>query len=485
MNILKRPMFFAAVTSALTAVISLYFFKTAFVFLALAAVLILFVATKYKFEYFSVFIAVLIFGISLFGEYQKIEKIKISDGAKVKSEFIVLEEPIKSDKFNRFTAKALKGGDLPKGSKYVLFDYDKTDVSSGDIINAVIRVTAIKSADEYRLYDYGNSVYASGSVLSAKSTGKTNKFYKFCANIREYVTAKSNSVFDKNTVGFLIALTIGDKSQLSDKFLNNVKTTGISHIIVVSGMHLSIILSSVFLLLDKLFYNKYVRSALSLAFVILISGVCGFTMSVTRAGVMFVIMALAPLFSRENDSLSSLCTAVVGVLISAPFAVVNVSFLLSVMSTLAIIWAVPFYTSLVKQKLKISSKAVEILLNIVFCSVFAMIFTLPITVKIFGFISVVAPLTNLLVTYPVMLALICNVAAMLLSVIPVLNILSYPLFSVANYSARFIIFVVNKMADLPITVAVLPKSFIVFSLALIALIIAYMYVYDFKKKRSV
>ena len=485
MNILKRPMFFAAVTSALTAVISLYFFKTAFVFLALAAVLILFVATKYKFEYFSVFIAVLIFGISLFGEYQKIEKIKISDGAKVKSEFIVLEEPIKSDKFNRFTAKALKGGDLPKGSKYVLFDYDKTDVSSGDIINAVIRVTAIKSADEYRLYDYGNSVYASGSVLSAKSTGKTNKFYKFCANICEYVTAKSNSVFDKNTVGFLIALTIGDKSQLSDKFLNNVKTTGISHIIVVSGMHLSIILSSVFLLLDKLFYNKYVRSALSLAFVILISGVCGFTMSVTRAGVMFVIMALAPLFSRENDSLSSLCTAVVGVLISAPFAVVNVSFLLSVMSTLAIVWAVPFYTAFVKQKFKISSKAIEILLNIVFCSVFAMIFTLPITVKTFGFISVVAPLTNLLVTYPVMLALICNVAAMLLSVIPVLNILSYPLFLVANYSARFIIFVVNKMADLPVTVAVLPKSFIVFSLVLIALIIAYMYIYDLKKKRSV
>ena len=104
MTFLKRPLFFAAVTSALTAVISLYFFKTAFVFLALAAVLILFVATKYKFEYFSVFIAVLIFGISLFGEYQKIEKIKISDGAKVKSEFIVLEEPIKSDKFTRFTA---------------------------------------------------------------------------------------------------------------------------------------------------------------------------------------------------------------------------------------------------------------------------------------------------------------------------------------------------------------------------------------------
>ena len=55
MNILKRPMFFAAVTSALTAVISLYFFKTAFVFLALAAVLILFVATKYNtIEYYQV-----------------------------------------------------------------------------------------------------------------------------------------------------------------------------------------------------------------------------------------------------------------------------------------------------------------------------------------------------------------------------------------------------------------------------------------------
>ena len=68
----------------------------------------------------------------------------------------------------------------------------------------------------------------------------------------------------------LSALTIGDKSLISDDFSHNVKTTGISHVVVVSGMHLSIIMSAIFFIVDKLFYNKYLKCGLSILFIILI-----------------------------------------------------------------------------------------------------------------------------------------------------------------------------------------------------------------------
>ena len=484
MDILKRPMFYAAIASAIVAVLSLYYLNFAFVIVAVLAIILLFVVIKGNIKYITLFVAFLLFVASLFCEYKKIDKISSFDGEKLTGEFVVISDISENDKYNTFTVSVTDSQDLPRNTKYFVFDYSDLELSTGDILTATVKISAIEQGDEYRLYDYGNGVYATASVVSAEKSG-TNAFYKFCGNIRKYVKSKINSLFGGDAAGLLIALTTGDKSALSDSFKDNVKTTGISHVIVVSGMHLSIIMSGVFLCLDKLFYNRYIRSLLSVLIVMLISGVCGFTMSVLRASAMFMIAGLAPIFSRDNDSLSSLCTAVTAVLISAPFAIVNISFQLSVLSTLAIIWVVPFYTSICVEKFKISSKIIKTVLSIVFCSVFAMIFTMPIIIKTFGFVSMVAPITNLVITYPVTIALIFNVAALLLSVIPFIKFLSYLLFWVAGLCSHFIVFAVNKIAELPITVAILPDSALVFSVLLIAAVIAFMYIYNFKKKRSV
>ncbi|MBQ8267797.1 MAG: ComEC/Rec2 family competence protein, partial [Clostridia bacterium] len=218
--------------------------------------------------------------------------------------------------------------------------------------------------------------------------------------------------------------------------------------------------------------------------VVLIYAVCGFTMSISRAGVMFVIAGLAPVFNRENDSLSSLLTAVTAVLIGAPFTIFNLSFQLSVLSTLAIIWAVPFYYRVITERFNISSKIVKTLLSTVLCSVFAIIFTLPVTIKIFGYVSIISPITNLVISYPVMIALIFNILALILSVIPITNIFSKFFFWIAGLSSRFIVLSVNALAELPVTVAVLPQSAFLWSLLVIAAVIGYMYYYEFKKKRS-
>lgn len=484
MNIFKRPMFFAAAICSVAATLSLYLKIVTIVFLLLAIVVLSIQIIKKNYRFVMVLLAVLAFTASLSFEFIDIKKIEQNDNQVVSGKFLVIEEIEKYDDYNTVTLKALDCDKLPQNTKCFVFDYKKTKFKMGDIVSADIKITAINDYDEYRLYDYGNGVYATASAKKITKLKEKNLFYKTAGEIRSYVKNAISTRFDKNTAGLILALTTGDKSIISDSFTSNIKTTGISHVIVVSGMHLSIIMSAVFWILDRLFYNKYVRSFLSIAFVIAVLAICGFTMSITRAASMFIIAGLSSVFSRDNDSLSSLFTAITAVLIFAPFSIVNISFLLSVLSTLAIIWAVPFYNRLIVERFKIASKILKTTIIVFLCSIFAIVFTLPVTIKTFGFVSIVSPLTNMLIAYPITVALVVNILALMVAAIPVVEYLSYPLFWITELCAKFIVFVVNAIAKLPITVAVLPKSAFWWSIWLIAVVIGYMYYYEYKKKRS-
>ncbi len=478
-------MLYAAITCCFAAAVSLYIKTLAFVIVAISLVLFAIVVCFRKYQYITVSLAVVLFIVSLCFQFAQIGKINEHDNKKISGKFLVVSESEIYDNFNAVVLQATKGNKLPQNTKYLTFDYKQTKLKMGDIITADLKISAIDRFDEYRLYDYSNGVYATASGEKIKKTGNTNAFYKTAGNIRTYVKGTICEHFKGDTSGLLLALTTGDKTLISDAFSLNVKTTGISHVIVVSGMHLSIIMAAVFWCLDRLFYNKYVRSILSVAFVVFIFAVCGFTMSITRAGTMFIIAGLAPVFSRDNDSLSSLLTAVTAVLIGAPFAIFNVSFQLSVLSTLAIIWVVPFYYNCLVEQFNISSRLIKTIISVSLCSVFAIIFTLPVTIKIFGFVSVVSPLTNLLITYPITVALVCNIAALAVYALPLIKYLAYPLFLLAGLSAKLVVVIVDFIAKLPITVAVLPKSAFWWSLLLIAAVVGYMYFTNMKRREVI
>lgn len=478
-------MFFTALVCCVAAAVSLFVAPLSFMVLSVAvAALVIFLLLTKNYKYITVLIVIVLFTVSLGCELKKVYQVKLQDGAKITGEFLLTEEITDHGIFNSFLVKPVNNNAIPKDVKIFVYDYDKSNYKMGDIVSGTLEIGSIDRYDKFYISNYSNKIYAVADIKNLQQTGRYDRFYKTAANIRSYVKDSVFHNFKGDTAALLLALTTGDKTCLSDSFLANVKTTGISHVIVVSGLHLSIIMLAVFWCLDRLFYNKYIRCIFAVLVVFSICAVCGFTMSIIRAGVMFIIASLAPVFSRDNDSLNSLLTAVALVLVSAPFAIFNISFQLSVLSTLAIVWVMPFYSALIKQKLALKSKFLKFIIDTVLCSFFAIIFTLPVTVKIFGFVSIVAPVTNLIISYPVMIALIFNIIALIISAVPLLNFVSILFYWVAGMSSRFMVFSVNNIAKLPITVAVLPKVAFWWSMAIIALIIGFMYIYNFKKKRS-
>ncbi len=480
MNILKRPMLYAVLICSLVSVLTLYYINP-LPLIAAAILFFVFIVIKYRsFKYIMVLVAVIGFVASLNVEVDKINTVNSFDGDRVKGKFLVLTEPTFNEKYSQMIFKVTESDNIPKDVKLSVYAAADIEYEMGSIITAELTVNSI---DEYKFYNYGNGVYGFASVISSKDVNEYNAFYRFCGNVQKYVK-NTFSKFEGDSAGLMLAITTGDKSLLSDEFSDNIKETGISHVVVVSGMHLAIIMTAVFSVFDRLLNNKYLRAVLSVIIVLIISGICGNTMSILRAGLMFIIGAFAPIFNRENDLLSSLLTAVSLLLIFTPFAIVNVSFLLSVLATLAIVWVLPFYSKLIAKKLKIKSKLLITLIEMLFVTIFAMIFTLPVVIFCFGYVSIIAPITNILVTYIITFSLVLNCVGLILSLMPIANILGAVILCLSNLCCELIVFTVNILADLPITIAIIPKSFVWLAIALIALIIFYMYLLNYQSKKG-
>ncbi|MDO4608519.1 MAG: ComEC/Rec2 family competence protein [Clostridia bacterium] len=482
MDIFKRPIFYAALICCVASVLFLYAINP-FLLLITSILLIVFLSVKYqKLKYLTIAVIILAFSINLFSESKKIEQINMLDNQSIKGEFLVISEPVVYDKFNKTSLKIISSDKLSADIKFMAFDSEKTDFSTGDIISATLKISVIKNNDQYRFYDYGNGIYATANITKFEKIVDENKLYKTFDSIRKFVKFKICDILNGDVAGLLLAITTGEKSLISDNLLSGVKESGISHVIAVSGLHLSIILTALFLVIDRLFYNKYIRTVLSLMTVFIICGICGFTMSVVRAATMFLVGAFAPIFKRDKDLLSMLLTAFTGVLIASPFAVANVSFLLSVLSTLSIVWVVPFYSNLFIKKFKVNSKIIKALIDMIFISIFTMLFTLPVVINIFGYISIISPITNILVTYPVIFALIFSCIGLLLSTIPIIGVLGNLIIKIAGIFSDIIIHIVNTITKLPVTIAILPKLAIVLSISIIFILIFYMYFYKYKSK---
>lgn len=179
MNILKRPMFFAALTCSLAAAISLFVKMPAIAVLLLAIILLSIAIINKKYKYITVLFAVLLFCVSLLIQFVKIEQINIYDGEELDGTFLVIEETTDHGTFNSITLKEINCNTLPQNTKLLVFDYNKSALKMGDIVNVTLKLSAINRYNEYRLSNYSNGIYAIANVVQLEKMVTITVFTKW------------------------------------------------------------------------------------------------------------------------------------------------------------------------------------------------------------------------------------------------------------------------------------------------------------------
>ena len=201
----------------------------------------------------------------------------------------------------------------------------------------------------------------------------------------------------------LSSIITGKREHLDSEIRDLFSKTGISHLLAISGLHLSIIS----LLFYHLFYFFFClskqmaitgnarKAALICAIVpVFIYAVfSGFSPSTQRAFIMAAVFLCSFVFEREKDLFSSLCVAGIIILLVDPAALFSVSFQLSFTCVAFILAGFDLSAPWIG---KLKNKLVTRAVSMVLVTVFAGIGTLPLTAHYFHLVSHVQVITNLI-----------------------------------------------------------------------------------------
>ena len=193
----------------------------------------------------------------------------------------------------------------------------------------------------YEAYLFARHIRATGYIVQKGGRQYISESEGFVFNrLRQRVRHRLEAVLaDSNQLGILGALAIGDKQALSASQWKVLRVTGTSHLLAISGLHLSLVSGLVFLL-SRIAWGYFaygprrlpaqrfaVFPALVSAFVY--SGLAGFSIPTQRALVMLTSLYLSILLSRQPFRLQALALAMFAVLIYDPLSVLSPGFWLS------------------------------------------------------------------------------------------------------------------------------------------------------------
>lgn len=317
------------------------------------------------------------------------------------------------------------------GTTALLYGYNLS-AGQGMTVKMDVRLSFIE--DSYSFYS--NDIYLKGyvdKVHSVKDLPSTKNFLgKLRKNIRNIIF--KNLPYDIATT--INGLTVGDRSYEEDSFYTAVKNCGVTHVMVVSGMHMAIVCGSFYQLLKFLKCPSLVASFSTLTVTLAFMALCGFSPSVIRSGVMYIIMLVGYLLHRQPDALNSLSVAFVIMMINNPFLIYNVGFLLSVTSTAGIIVLNPLLLKLIRiDKWKI--KPLRIIAELATVTISAQLATLPICLYYFGWISPWAILVNILISHAVTVAVVSAFIGIILFAVPFFQPLSDLSFKICSFMTAY------------------------------------------------
>ena len=364
------------------------------------------------------------------------------------------------------------------GKPYKVNVYLPNDVElkPGDVITARFALrSTLPGGEAENQYAYSKGVFLTAKINRTPiiDSAKEIPWYGYSALIRETVVSVLTDVFPEDASGFAVALMIGDKSGMDYETDVAFKLSGISHIVAVSGFHVTVLFALIYTVLCK---NRWLAAILGIPVLFVFAAVAGFSPSITRACLMHSLMILAMLFEKEYDPLTALGFAMVVMLTINPWTVTNVSFQLSVGCIFGILLiSEPMKQWILDRKIFARIKGKKKKLAGVFASSVSMtmgatIFVTPLCAYYFETVSLIGVITNLLTLWVISFIFYVVLIVFIVGLLSksVAAVLAY----VVSWPIRYVLALSKLLAQFPLAAVYTDSVFIIFWLVLVYLLLA-------------
>lgn len=363
----------------------------------------------------------------------------------------VLEEPRREEGFAMVYVRLEEDG-LPS-VRAALYDYDgyMGELAPGDLANF-----SVHTGSATERYGAPTDIYASRGILlrgylraESENLGRDwRSALYFPAKMAAAVDAAAERLFPEDVSGFMRALLTGETAGMDNNYEleHALDESGIRHVVAVSGMHLSYLYAFLAALL-----GARRSSLLGIPAAVLFTLMTGATPSIVRACVMLLLVMAAPLVRREADALTSLGAALILLLAANPLSIASAGLQLSFASMAGIIVITPAVYNWLDSRWKRPERGRGRVRSFIIATLAgtagSTVFTAPVVALTFGYVSLVAPLTNLLTLWAVSGCFILGLAAVLLGL--VFEPLGAAIAWLDAWPARYICSCAELMSSLP------------------------------------
>jgi competence protein ComEC len=308
-------------------------------------------------------------------------------GQKVELKGVVAEEPdVRSDK-TFLTFAGDEGRLLLTVARYPEFAY-------GDELIIKGKITEPKDADQPGEFSYKNYLFRYGiEGLSyypeLEVTGwRGNKFKSAILKIKRSFSRVLDTLISDPQASFLKGILIGDRRGIPQDVLEQFRVTGTTHLIAISGFNITIIATALAKALER--FGRRASFVVSLFAIFSFVILTGASASVVRAGIMAALGLIALNIGRLYAITNALVlTAVVMLLHNPKILRFDLGFQLSFLALMGLVYLVPVFER--------TWEAPKFIKAYLYPTLAAQVFTVPLILYSFGQLSLVAPLTNLIV----------------------------------------------------------------------------------------
>ncbi len=472
--------------SALLLYLPTYFSFILVAVLAVTLILSLIFKNKIRIYGLKIMLAVLLV-FTLLGIYTNISTVKPAEslvGFDAQVTGTVTQRPNRYENYSAYviTTEKIniikpKGKNIPKNIPQEI-TIRLTDIhgSNLSVFDRVKLNVTFNSQEGYEKSNLANEIVAGGYINKLeKHLGTNRPFYAFFYDLRDNITKLLFENINYDEASVITAVLIGDHNYLDEDFVTDSKMVGTTHVLVVSGGHLGIIFQLLSILFRILKVRRVPANILMFFSIFALTAVCGFSPSILRAGLTYYILVIGNLLRRNPDPLNSLGAATIIILFSNPFGVGNLSLVLSLFSTFGLIFICPIlYEKVICRISKVCTpkyftKAIVLTLCQTLSAIFA---TTPICILGVGYISLIAPFANLLITGAFnILTSLSFVTVMLLCLPSVFKTIATIPIIILCLLVRYTVFITEKLASVPWAITSTEPKYIVSVILFLAAII--------------
>lgn len=290
------------------------------------------------------------------------------------------------------------------------------DSETGDRISFVgkIRKSEVLSNRGVFMFAYKNDIRYIGNTNTEKliNITKGENSTDLIENMRLYIKHTIFNNMDERNAGLSYAIFVGDLSGLDYDIISNFQSTGVAHLLAVSGINTSLMAIVLVWIFNRLRIKPKYSVLIVTIMLIVYCMICDYCASCLRAALMSVFLLICQAFGKQGDSVNSISLSGIILLLACPMFVFDLSFLLSYACMFGIIFLGPiFYDFFMKCKL---GSFISLNLSVTLAST---ITTLVLCINTFGYVSIVGLLTNLIICPMMEYIYIASFVALIISMI--------------------------------------------------------------------